>query len=117
MGICSPFDGYLLTFASGTYRNIWRYGEGKREKRKEKREDEYDMQDGPTSRCLCLASLGLRQAGASVRVKGSIEGGKGGVSGGSAWSGGGGCRLRPGAAAGGATAFGLTGGGPQPPTR
>ena len=38
------------------------------------------MRDGPTSRCLCLASLGLRQAGASVRVKGSIEGGKGGIS-------------------------------------
>ena len=74
MGICSPFDGDLLTFASGTCRNIWRYGEGKREKRKEKREDEYDMQDDPTSRCLCLASLELRQDGPSVRLKGSNEG-------------------------------------------
>ncbi len=47
-----------------------------REKRKEKREEERenDMRDDATSRCLCLASLGLRQAVHSVRVKGSIEG-------------------------------------------
>jgi len=32
------------------------------------------MRDDPTSRCLCLASLGPRQAGASVRIKGSCEG-------------------------------------------
>ena len=46
------------------------------EKRKEKREEEErnDMQDDPTSGALCLASLGPRQAGASVRIKGSCEG-------------------------------------------
>ena len=46
-------------------------GRGK-EKREEK--ERYDMRNDPMSGALCLASLGPRQAGASVRIKGSCEG-------------------------------------------
>jgi len=47
-------------------------GKEKREKRKERQS--YDMRNDPMSGALCLASLDLRQAGSSERVKGSCEG-------------------------------------------
>ena len=47
---------------------------GEKEKEKRRRKAKYDMQDGSTSRCLCLASLGPDQDERSAKMKAALKG-------------------------------------------